>query len=122
MVPEVTLIISSTKMNIVTKFHVSFFQSDKARGKGCCRFFTLLKALAKSNNNLFPITYKSEIILYFGGSNNIFANYMIQTSFEKPSEVTPRRNLILKGNIHCIKQNIMRLLKKNRPPFVRPCY
>ena len=62
-----------------------------------CRSFTLLKALAKSNGNLFAISFKSEkeqqlslsqywkfewldgtiIISYFGGSNNIFSRYIL---------------------------------------------
>ena len=37
--------------------------------------FTLLKALAKSNGNLFAIPFIAIIIIsYFGGSNNIFVN------------------------------------------------
>ena len=72
-------------------FPYSYRSSNYCDSDGC-HSFTLLKALAKSNGNLFAIAFKSEkdrqltrywinewldstiIISYFGDSNNIFVN------------------------------------------------
>ena len=66
------------------------YRSSNYCDSNSCRSLTLLKALAKSNGNLFAIAFKSERerrlslnnewldgtinISYFGGSNNIFAD------------------------------------------------
>ena len=62
-----------------------------------CRFFTLLKALAKSNSNLFAIAYKSEkerqVIFSLSPIRARKSNNFKERAIKKSKELIPKRML-----------------------------